>query len=76
MPEQRVLLGGRALKQALHGFGEVVEDVVLEGQALVLGTRYAPLEQIDVVALGQEVLDEAVARHQIQYVRLEDVRVD
>jgi hypothetical protein len=49
--EQRVLLGGRALQYTLHRFGKVVEHVVLKGQVLVLETRDAPVEQVDVVAL-------------------------
>jgi hypothetical protein len=49
--EQRVLLGGRALQYTLHHFGKIVENVVLEGQVLVLETRDAPVEQVDAVAL-------------------------
>jgi hypothetical protein len=76
VPEQRVLLGGRALQYTLHCFGEVVKTVVLKGQVFVLEIRDAPVEQVDVAALRLEVFDEAVVWHQIQYVRLEDMRVD
>jgi hypothetical protein len=34
-----------------HRFGEVVEDVVLEGESLILGTWNASVEQVDVITL-------------------------
>jgi hypothetical protein len=44
---------------------------------LVLGTTgVAPVEQVHVEALTQEILDEAVAGHQVQYVGAKDGCVD
>ena len=57
-------------------WGIMSSDVVLKAEGLVLGPRGAPVEQVDVEALADEVLDEAVAGDEVEDVGLADQRVD
>jgi len=54
-------VGPGASQDFPHGLPRVVEYEVPEGELLVLVGRDAPVEQVDVEALADEVLDEADA---------------
>ena len=51
-------------------------DVVVQGGAVIGSDGPGPLDQIDIQALGQQVLDEGVARNQVQDEGLVDDGVD
>ena len=54
----------------LDALGDEVEDVVLEAQPCVLGTRHAPVDHVDVEALLHQELDQALAGREVEDVGL------
>ena len=69
-PRQRAVqgeLGGLGgLEDAVDGAGENLGDGFLEAQFLVLLGDFAPVEQVDVVAVVDEVLNHAGTGHQVE----------
>ena len=51
--------------QLAYGTWHVVERVVVKLKVLVFGSRHSPIEQIQIVAFFEHVLDEAVPRPEI-----------
>src|SRR5215203_7205756 len=64
--EEGELLGPRDPHHLLGSPRQVVQDVVLEGHVLVLITGDAPVEEVHVEALADQVLDKAVARDEVE----------
>jgi hypothetical protein len=60
----------------VDAFGQQAQHMVFERQVLVLAARAAPLDQVDVEALAQQVLDHALPGHQVEDVGLVDERGD
>ena len=76
LSEEADLGGPRGGQNLLHRGRQVIEDQVIEPQSRVLATGDPEVEQVDVEALLHEVLHQAVARYQVQDVRLEHEAVD
>jgi hypothetical protein len=69
-------LRARGLQRLLDRVGQVAVGVVLEAVVRVALVGGQPVDQEDVEARGQQVLDERVARLQVQHVAARDERVD
>src|SRR5215207_3847422 len=74
--EEGELLGARDPHDLLGRSRQVVEYVVFEVEVLVLVAGDAPVEHVDVEALAHEVLDQAVARDEVEDVGAVYERVD
>ena len=72
--DERDVVGARRALRLAHAPRQRVADVVVEAGLAVLVVRDAPVEQIDVEALVEQVLDERVPRPQVEDVGPVDQR--
>ena len=70
--DDRQLFLAAVAQHGIDAFGQQALHMVFEREVLVLAARPAPLDQVDIEALSQQVLDHALSRHEVEDVGLVD----
>ena len=74
--EQVDLRHAGVLRHRIDAAPDIAVDVVVEGQPAIGAIRIAPVDQVDILALRQQVADQRLVRLQVDHVGPIDQRID